>query len=250
MADQLLTVEDLPSTSLPSRAHVVLAMAGGLTVKLTVAQMLALLQAGDIPNGSITSAKIVDGTIVTADLATAALTDMKWLSKAIGEYYYADTGESGVDIPPNNSNLYRFVELTAGLTGVGAYNEGALSGESVSGSAPLVLATAIVSLAGSPMSGQTIRLLNTERRVLRAGSAGTIQNDALQDVTGTINGTQEALGGTGVFSTGAAGSNNRPNNGTASTNALNFALSSDTNARTANETRVKNIGVRIFRRIK
>lgn len=195
-------------------------------------------------------AKMADGYLTSAKFASATLTDLKWLSKGIGEFYVADDNVAGVDIPPTSSSLYRYVELTSGLTGSGQYNENCLASESVSGSAPLVLATAVVSLSGSPMNGQTIRLLNTERRMLRAGSAGTLQNDALQNVTGTLTGPQESFSGTGAFTTGAAGGANRPNNGTASTATANFSLASDSNARTDTETRMKNIGVRIFRRIK
>lgn len=193
-------------------------------------------------------AKMADGYLTSAKFASATLTDLKWLSKGIGEFYVADDNVAGVDIPPTSSTLYRYVELTSGLTGSGQYNESCLASESVSGSAPLVLATAVVSLSGSPMNGQTIRLLNTERRMLRAGSAGTLQNDALQNVTGTISGGQEVLSGTGPFTSGAAGASNRPNNGTSATQGLNFDLSLV--ARTDTETRMKNIGVRIFRRIK
>ncbi|MCD1264556.1 hypothetical protein B5M44_24110 [Shinella sumterensis] len=258
-----ITIEDLSPTALPGRDHVVPAMREGLTVKLTIAQILSLLTSNDIPAAAVTIAKLVDGVLsanaagrakmadgflTSAKFASTTLADLKWLSKGIGEFYVADDNVAGVDIPPTNSSLYRFVELTSGLTGSGQYNEGCLGSESVSGSAPLVLATALVSLAGSPMNGQTIRLINTERRMLRAGSAGTLQNDAIQNVTGTISGGQEALTGTGPFTTGANGVANRPNNGTASTNAVNFDLSLV--ARTDTETRMKNIGVRIFRRIK
>lgn len=187
----------------------------------------------------------------TAAGLISSLSDLKWLSKAVGEFYYADDGVTGVDIPPSStSGSTVWVELTSGLTGAGQFNEGKLTSESVSGSAPLVLATAVISLSGSPMNGQTIRLLNTERRMLRAGSAGTLQNDALQNVTGTLTGPQESFTGTGAFTTGSAGAANRPNNGTASTASANFALANDSNARTDTETRMKNIGVRVFRRIK
>lgn len=191
-------------------------------------------------------------TKTAADALLAAKADastIKWLSKAIGEFYFADDGVTGVDIPPTDNPAFRFVELTAGLGGVGQYNNGCLTAESVSGSAPLVLATAQISLAGSPMSGQTIRLLNTERRILRPGAVGTLENDALQNITGSIASAQESFSApTGAFALGAAGAANRPNNGTASTNGLSFDASLV--ARTSTETRMKNIGVRIFRRIK
>ncbi len=195
-------------------------------------------------------AKMADDFLTLAKLNSALVSDLKWLSKAVGEFYFADDGVTGVDIPPSStSGSTVWVELTAGLTGSGQFNENKLTSESVSGSAPLVLATAVVSLSGSPMNGQTIRLLNTERRILRAGSAGTLQNDALQNITGSIASAQESFSGaTGALAVGAAGTANRPNNGTASTNGLTFDASLV--ARTDTETRMKNIGVRVFRRIK
>ncbi|CUA90941.1 Phage T7 tail fibre protein [Chelatococcus sambhunathii] len=86
----------------------------------------------------------------------------------------------GVPTPPTDK-AYRYVKLTAGLTGAGGYNNGILTSETVSGSAPLVNATAVVSLTGSPLNGQTLRLINTERRFVRAGDiAGSVQDDAFQ----------------------------------------------------------------------
>lgn len=88
---------------------------------------------------------------------------------------------AGVPLPPTDKS-YRFVELTAGKTGAGQYNEGCLTSESTSGSAPLVNSTAVVSLSGSPLLGQTIRLINTERRFMRfSATAGELQDDALQE---------------------------------------------------------------------
>lgn len=251
--------------SLPAIAEALLGLrivsvdTGDAEGTVTIQQILSLIGAGNIPDGSISSAKLASGAVVNnkipdaeiglAKLSLSALAELKWLGKAVGEFYVADDGVAGVDIPPIGiAGLTAWVELTAGLTGGGGFNNAKLASESVTGSAPLVLATAVVSLSGSPMNGQTIRLLNTERRMLRAGASGTLQADAMENVTGTISGTQEALAGTGPFSPGVAGPANRPNNGSANTQALNFDLSLV--ARTATETRMKNIGVRIFRRIK
>lgn len=195
-----------------------------------------------IADSAITSAKIADGTIAAADISSSFIADLKWLSKAVGEFYEADDGVAGVDIPPSStSGSTVWVELTSGLTGSGLFNENKLTSESVSGSAPLVLATAVVSLSGSPMNGQTIRLLNTERRIRRAGSVGTLENDAFQ---GHIHDT-----GLEVSNTGGTGSAARTTTGSRNTTT---PLNDGTNGtpRTANETRMKNIGVRVFRRIK
>lgn len=109
-------------------------------------------------------------------------TDLKWLSRAIGEIYFVTgTAANGYDHPPKDSDLFRFALLTAGEDGSGEYNEGILTSESVTGSAPLVVATAVVSLSGSPLNGRTINLINTEKRVLRAStSPGTVENDQMQ----------------------------------------------------------------------
>lgn len=95
-----------------------------------------------------------------------------WLGKAVGEVFFIQENMVGATIPPTNDDRYRFIKLTAG----DAYNSGALTGESVSGSAPLINATAVISNAGSPMNGQTVRLINTERRVLRAGLPGVLED--------------------------------------------------------------------------
>lgn len=270
LTDTPLVLGDFPPIISALIGHRLVALeAGGQEGTITIEQVLSLFSATYLPAGSVseekiandavtaaklaalavTNEKIANSTLTMAKLASAAIADLKWLSKAVGEFYYADDGVTGVDIPPADSSLYRFVELTAGLTGVGQYNNGCLASESVSGSAPLVLATAQVSLAGSPLNGQTIRLLNTERRMLRAGSAGTIQADALQNITGSVGTAQESFSApAGAFKLGAAGPNNRPNNGSATTNGLEFDASLV--ARTDTETRGKNIGVRVFRRIK
>jgi hypothetical protein len=108
--------------------------------------------------------------------------DLPFLSVPVGGLLILPTHIAGVTEPAPGSALYRFAKLTAGLTGVGAYNNGILTSESTTGSAPLVLSTATVSLAGSPINGQSIRLLNTEGRFVRPGTtSGTVRNDALQD---------------------------------------------------------------------
>ena len=77
----------------------------------------------------------------------------------------------GAPLPPTDDPSFRYVILTAGLDGVGDYNEGVLTDETVTGSDPTITATAAVSLAGSPMDGQTIDLINTSRVFPRPGPA-------------------------------------------------------------------------------
>lgn len=113
----------------------------------------------------------------TAEIATLTpISEAQWLGKAVGEVFGLRDDLAGVVPPPTNNTGFRFVKLTAG----DAYNAGALTGETVSGSAPLVVATAQIALAGSPLNGRTVNLLNTERRFLRAGSSGVLEDDAVQ----------------------------------------------------------------------
>lgn len=192
------------------------------------------------------------------DAAVAILTD-PWAFQPIGAYIAHDDAVVGLVAPPKDK-AYRYVELTAGLTGSGAYNERILTTETVSGSAPLISATAVINLTDSPLNGKTIRLINTERRFLRAGSAGTLQDDAMQDFSSLFQ-TRRLAGGESIFvgTSGAFSLNPASGPGAARINAGgDTALSSDqisfvlsgSSARTANETRSRNIGVKFYRRIK
>src|SRR5690606_6593990 len=115
-----------------------------------------------------------------ADYALKA--NLEWLSKPIGEPFPLWDHIPGCPLPPTDNPNFRFIKLTAG----DAYNTGVLTAESVTGTAPLVQATAEISLVGSPVDGATVHLINTEARVLRAGVSGTVQDDALQNITGTL----------------------------------------------------------------
>jgi hypothetical protein len=87
---------------------------------------------------------------------------------------------SGSVVPPNSGDVI-YVRLTAGQSALGGYNYGNLSSESVTGSEPLVVATAVISLSTSPLYNTTIHLINTEEAVIRARTtSGTQQNDAFQ----------------------------------------------------------------------
>jgi len=115
----------------------------------------------------------VDDISANATAITQMQADAQWLGKAIGEPFGLRDDLAGVTAPPTDSPDFRFIKLTAG----DAYNAGVLTSESVSGSAPLVVATAVISLSGSPLNGKTVNLLNTEGRFLRGGTAsGTLQD--------------------------------------------------------------------------
>src|SRR5690606_3030836 len=149
----------------------------------------ALAQQGvDDAASAAALAAIADGKAVaaqnTADSAAAAAAvaqgdvDSLALSLAVESLQWLGT-PVGVELPfhpnaplpPTNDPRFRYVILTAGLAGSGGYNEGVLTDETVTGSDPTITATAVVSLAGSPMDGETIDLINTSRVFLRPGPA-------------------------------------------------------------------------------
>ena len=174
----------------------------------------------------------------TRNSRAAARSDLQlsdgWATQPIGVPIPIFDNLAGTS-PPPTGNGYRYIKLTA----ADAYNSGAVVSESVSGSAPLVSATGVISVAGSPINGLTVRLINTERRVLRAGSAGVIEQDALQDHTHTmpLAGTDNTAG----YNAFKMVANIEANGNTPSVNGAN--------ARVATETRVKNIGVTYYMRV-
>ena len=178
----------------------------------------------------------------------------------IGGYVTVQSDLTGAEEPDPASHI----KLEAGLTGAGGYNEGKLDNEYVSGSAPLVEATAEIVDAESPLNGQTVHLLETERRFLRAGNAGTVENDQMQRITGRIQSNGfEGLFGTsiqdftieGAFSLNDIGGDRR--DGSRSGDfpyemLFNSADSPDARVSetTDGESRPKNIGVSVYMRIK
>lgn len=185
---------------------------------------------------------------IVAYPANAPLPDV-WALIPIGMEFPIDTSTPGVAIPPTDNPNYRYIKLTAS----DSYNTGVLISESVSGSAPLVQATAVISDPGSPMNGQTVRLINTERRFIRPGSNGAIEADALQNMVGEM-----SIGPAGGLLSETAVLSGPFAKGTAKSvwpsmgNASGYALSFDASrvARTASETRVKSVGRDYFRRIR
>jgi len=155
-----------------------------------------------------------------------------WAMMPLGQPIGLLTNLTGVTEPPTTSS-YRYIKLTAS----DAYNSGVLTSESVSGSAPLVIATATISLAGSPMNGQVVSLINTEARVLRAGTPGALLQDAMEGHTHGSSAASSAasqLLGAGGFAAATIGTATGPVIG----------------GRTATETRAKSIGVNYYMRIK
>ncbi|MCE9664534.1 hypothetical protein LY622_13930 [Halomonas sp. M5N1S17] len=109
--------------------------------------------------------------------------DLKWQVQPIGVPFGIRDDLAGADVPPTDNANYRYIKLTAS----DAYNSGALTSESISGSAPLVVATAVIDFTDSPINGETVNLWNTEGRYPKAGtSPGTVANDQMQQITGAV----------------------------------------------------------------
>lgn len=183
--------------------------------------------------------------------------DFAWHAKPVGEIFFIRDDLAGVSSPPTDNANYRYIKLTAS----DAYNTGVLTSESVTGSAPLVVATAVISLAGSPINGKTVNLINTERRFVRAGASGDVQNDSVQNISGYIDIRRlgggesqiEAASGALSLSTGAGASSARDNSSLGASllsDRVTFSASSSSGARTDNETRARNIGATAYMRIK
>ncbi|MEH7903991.1 hypothetical protein V7794_22610 [Rhizobium laguerreae] len=199
----------------------------------------------DIASGKITYSDGTHDDAIAAALSDPAfLAAMKWRSRAIGEVVLLNTAITGVDIPPSTTSDTVWIELTSGLTGVGAFNNGKLTTETVSGSAPLVLATAVVNYVSSPMIGQTIRLLNTEARIQRPStSPGTLQNDQIQDHSHTLR-FSDMSGSVGGSDVARFNSANNVLSG-----AQSGSIGTLVASRFGDETRMKNIGVKAYMRI-
>lgn len=179
-----------------------------------------------------------------------------WVTRAVGEEVWLDDSNPAVDIPPTASSLFRYIKLSAGENGSGGYNEGVLINESVSGSAPLIEATAEVNLPGSPFHGQTVRLLNTERRFVRAGESGVAQNDQMQRMTGDTNTNfayRNGLSAEGVLSLGTNDGGQFAVGSVGLSRAIRFDSANSPNARTSEttdgETRPRNVGRTVYMRI-
>jgi hypothetical protein len=168
-----------------------------------------------------------------------------WLYQPVGVPIAVFDNIAGVSQPPTTNSAYRYIKMTA----ADAYNTGVLTSESVTGSAPLVIATAVVSLSGSPINGKTVQLINTERRSLRAGNSGGVEADQgqghrhspLSPATAFIS-----------LSSVAAWTLPGPANGIGQSATTGDPVTDSTNGtpRIGNETRSKNIGVTYYMRVK
>lgn len=189
-------------------------------------------------------------------VAVANMADI-WAMQPIGKPFGLWTHLAGVAVPPTDNPNYRYIKLTAS----DSYNDGVLTSESISGSAPHVQATAVISDAGSPLNGQTVQLVNTGRWLLRPGQSGVVELDALQHhVHESQLGSNDSSGANPTKSPGfTAFKTNRAVTGIAGANLGTFALAltgspvvdgAATLARTATATRDKSIGADYYMRIR
>ncbi|EJX7571940.1 hypothetical protein OEK23_003041 [Vibrio cholerae] len=110
--------------------------------------------------------------------------------------------------PPTNDPRFRFVKLTYN----DAYNTGLLTSQTLSGSAPELVSTAVISAAQSPINGQTIDMINTMGTFIRPGvTAGVRKSSQNKAHTHSEHGAGQAeqVGGGGIavlrFVTGTTG---------------------------------------------
>lgn len=218
----------------------------------------------DLLNYSESAIDFIDAALAGSDTLVDAVAAIQALgAKPIGEPFGLWDHLVGCPIP-SNAGTAKFIKLTAGLMGVGAYNEGLLGSESVTGTAPLVTATANI-LVG-PMTGQTVHLINTEEAFLRARStSGALQQDQMQRITGRFGIRRSEAGGlsettfdtSGAIANGGVGVSNVSRLDTTDTASgsrlVTFDSASSPDARTSSttsgETRTKNVSATFYLRI-
>lgn len=129
------------------------------------------------PVGDVTATDVqaaiaaLDARITANATAVTALANPDLIGTPIGGYI------TPFSPPPTNDPRFRYIVCTAGQSGAGGYNNDVLTSETVTGSDPTITATAVVNLAGSPMNGITVPLVNTSRAFFRPGTAaGAIVN--------------------------------------------------------------------------
>jgi hypothetical protein len=240
-------------------------MEGGPTVQAAVlarASSAALASDSASQGASLVSMEggpTVEAAVLARSLQTdfAALSDnVKWLGTPVGETLALPTNLAGIVAPPIDNASFRYILLTAGESGVGEYNETILTGETVTGSAPLVVATSVINLAASPINGLTVNLLNSEGRYKKPGTvSGTVANDQMQEITGRLassassaaradqafsSDTSTPIGGAGR-TYDAAGTNYN--------STIYFDSADSPGARTGTSTDVKNIQYTYYMRI-
>ena len=216
------------------------------------------LAAADVDAADVIA--IVDdsaGQTKRVSLADAVAALVGQSDKAIGEPFPIWDHIPGASAPDNSGDV-KFIRLTSGQSGVGEYNEGLLTDEQVSGSAPLVEADA--EIAVGPMAGQRVPLINTEMSFIRPGTnSGALQFDQMQRITGEIpfNSVLSGILVEGAFGENTSAPSKRGVNVGLSSGNFPYALTFDSadspdarvSATTDGETRSKNRQATYYMRI-
>ncbi len=180
------------------------------------------------------------------DVRLIEMSRLIWLSYPIGSLLPI-AWQQGAVTPPISDPDFRWVLLSYNNP---AYNAGALIDEQVDSSGVLLTASAVISDARSPMNGQRISLINTGRVMIRPGYAN-VEYDALQNITGYIQAVSMSY--TDYSVSGALNFSNIADTGFGSQGGflagVKFNASQSPGVRTADETRMKNIGYDFFMRI-
>jgi len=196
----------------------------------------------------------VDGSQLTG-IAAGGITD-HWAAQPLGVPIpiSSELFDTLDDALPPTDQAYRYIILTAGYSA--NYNSGCITGETVTGSSPNVVATAEISLVGSPFEGKTVNLLNSMRAFLRPGSSGTLQAGAVESHGHTA---AAATGGSHTHTVahrlndgglGTGGSDvTRPGGSTTTSSHTGHVHGVTVNDTGDVETRPRNMGVTLIMRI-
>jgi len=162
--------------------------------------------------------------------------DLPWLSIPVGQPFPLALHIEGVERPPKDNPLFTYIELTAGLTGVGDYNEGLLINEDVDATAidgnghTDLRITAEINLVGSPAHGEIVNLINSEGRAIIAGeTSGVLWADQVQRIEGSIEVRARTTAGTNLF------------NGTGALSGTSSVGGSDTTLNNASDSRNRDL---------
>lgn len=258
------------TTALTAFARTILDDADAAAVRLTLglgtlATLNSALGIADGGTGATTESGARDNLSLYSKAQIDAFLADPWAYQPIGVPLPIDWG-TGVFTPPPKDKAYRYILLSAGATGAGLYNAGVLGSENVSGSWPTVNATGVVNLAGSPFNGVTIRLINTERRFIRAGDPGALQDSAFSshnhsggttadgyhdhELTAEIWSNQPSSGGSNFVQPSGSGYYNNNIGGRKVYGGGLHAHAFTTSFSGAEETRARNIGANFYMRIK
>jgi hypothetical protein len=208
--------------------------------------------------------QILNGTEIALEIGTdgrinflESAKDMQWLGTAVGEVKAIYSNDPTL-YPPTDSPLYRYIILSEDEDGVGGYNEGLLTNETITGSGDQRFVE--YDIVGGVMDGDTIVAVNSCETYFVAGEvAGVKALDQMQRVTGRArwrrNGRFE-----NVVNEGAVFAEQGPSNhhddaaGSGERNVwVNFDSSLSPNARTSattdGATKVKRTAVTYFLRV-